>query len=110
MLFWNLTDPFLTGRHELSMPKICCDIDVERSSKSLHMQASWRRTKFASIHVTDLDNDDNRSSAAGGEQENKLVYKFIPRVGEMGKTGCGCAVVIPHSAESKRASQPSILR
>jgi hypothetical protein len=69
VLFENHADSIVTGRDELGMPKIYCEIGIKHSSKSLNMQASWRGTSFASIHIANLDVADNASSVTGGEQE-----------------------------------------
>jgi hypothetical protein len=102
VFFENLTDPIVTGHDELGMPKIYCEIGIKHSSKSLNMQASWRGTSFVSIHIANLDVADNASSVTGDEQENELVYKYIPAVGEKGKADCEYAVVIPLSEEAKK--------
>jgi hypothetical protein len=102
VLFENLADPIVTGRDELGMPKIYCEIDIERSSKSYDMQASWRGASFASINIADLDVFDKGTSATGGEQENELVYKYIPAVGEKGKADGEYAIVVPHAEEVKK--------
>jgi hypothetical protein len=103
VLFENLADPILTGREELGMPKIYCEIDIERSSNSYDMQASWRGASFASISVANLDVVDKGTGATGGEQENELVYKYIPAVGEKGKADCEYAVVIPLAEEAEKS-------
>jgi hypothetical protein len=108
VLFENLADPIVTGRDELGMPKIYCEIDIERSSKSYNMQASWRGASFASISIADLEVADKGTGVTGGEQENELVYKYIPAVGEKGKADCEYAVVIPHAEEAKKS--PSTIR
>lgn len=107
VLFENLTDPIVTGRDELGMPKIYCEIDIERSTKSYNMQASWRDANFVSINIVDLELADRGSSATGSEQENELVYKYIPAVGEKGKADCEYAVVLPHAEEAKKV--PSVI-
>lgn len=45
VLFENLADPIVTGRDDLGMPKIYCEIDIERSSKSYDMRA-WCRLRL----------------------------------------------------------------
>jgi hypothetical protein len=104
VLFENLADPIVTGRDELGMPKVYCEIDIERSSESYDMQASWRDASFASINIAGLDIVDNGIGEAGGELENELVYRYIPAVGEKGKADCEHAVVIPHAEEANKSS------
>lgn len=90
VLFENLTDPIITGRDELGMPKLYCEIDIEHSSKSLNMQASWRGASFVSIHIADLDVADNGSSATGGERAGVQVHTRGWREGKGGLRVCRC--------------------
>jgi hypothetical protein len=104
VLFENLADPIVTGRDETRHAEIYCEIDIERSSNSYDMQASWREASFASINIADLDVVDQVTDAT---EENELLYKYIPAVGEKGKADCEYAIVVPHAEEAKKS--PSIV-
>ena len=100
VLFENLTDPILSGRDELGMPKIYCDLDDQIQGSSYTLQASWRGAKFASFTIEDL-------KSPGADQPTPiadprtLVYKYVPAVGEPGKADCEYPVVISHDAEGE---------
>ena len=85
VLFENLTDIIVTRCDELGMPKVCCEIDIERSFEPHDMQAFWPDASFASINIAGLDVVDNGIGEIGSELENELVYRYMPAVGEKGR-------------------------
>lgn len=103
VLFESLTDPIVTGRDELGMPKVYCDIDIQRTDTSYHMQASWRGAQFAEMKLDNLTSVDPKSEAGtiGGESDyGILVYRYIPAVGDRGKADCEYPVCVAHSDET----------
>lgn len=104
VLFESLTDPIVTGRDELGMPKLYCAIDIHRREKSYRMQASWQGAKFADFNLEGLEAVDHKTEQGtiGGESDyGILVYRYVPAVGERGKSDCEYPVVVPHGEESK---------
>lgn len=104
ILFESLTDPIVTGRDELGMPKLYCAIDIHRREKSYRMQASWQGAKFADFNLEGLEAVDHKSEQGtiGGESDyGIIVYRYIPAVGERGKSDVEYPVVVPHAEESK---------
>lgn len=104
LLFENSTDPIVTGRDELGMPKIFCEIDIHRRENSYRMQASWRGAKFCDFNLERLAPSDTSSEQGtiGGESDyGILVYRYVPAVGERGKADCEYPVVVPHEEDAK---------
>jgi hypothetical protein len=104
LLFESLTDPILTGRDELGMPKIYCAIDIHRRSNSWRMQASWQGTVFGNIALEGLEQIDptSESGTFGGEADKGIMaYKYIPKVGVRGEADCEYPIFVDHGAEAK---------
>ncbi|KAH7170583.1 hypothetical protein EDB81DRAFT_941469 [Dactylonectria macrodidyma] len=104
VLMESLCDPIVSGREELAMPKLFCDIDIHPRTNSYRMKASWRGATFAEIALQDLTEDapETEGGIIGGEADyGILAYKYIPAVGEPGKADCQYATVVPHAEESK---------
>jgi hypothetical protein len=115
VLFESLTDPIVTGRDELGMPKVFCDIDIHRREKSYRMQASWRGAKFCDFNLSGLSPFDASTEAGtiGGESDfGILVYRYIPAVGtsERGKADAEYPVVVPHSEETTPSTVHKVLK
>lgn len=106
LLFESLADPIVSGREELGMPKVYCQIDIHRRKKSYHMQASWQGAKFCDFSLQDLTKSEStlETGTIGGETDyGILVYRYIPAVGRnmRGKSDCEYAIVVPHEDEAK---------
>ncbi|KAK3695171.1 hypothetical protein B0T22DRAFT_96658 [Podospora appendiculata] len=104
VLFESLTDPIVSGREELGMPKLFADIDMEHDETSCRVTASWRGATFAKIELPNLRKDETTAEQGtiGGESDyGILVYRYIPAVGEPGKADAEYACVVPHSEESR---------
>jgi Acetoacetate decarboxylase (ADC) len=102
VLFENLGDPIVSDREEVGMPKLFCDIDVQRQGKSSSMKASWRGATFAEISITDLNEDDaasERGTIGGDDSDGLLVYRYVPAVGQPGKADAEYAVHVSHREE-----------
>lgn len=104
VLFESLTDPIVSGREELGMPKLFCDIEMQNLTNSCRVTASWRGATFAEFALPDLKEDDAQTEhgTIGGEADyGILTYRYIPAVGEPGKADAEYACVVPHEEESK---------
>lgn len=90
ILFENLADPIITGREELGMPKVFCDIDVTKSVGSTAISCSWRGTKFVSMVLEglreeeDRDGEEAREKAPAPQEDGLIVYRYMPTVGQRG--------------------------
>ncbi|EWY94922.1 salicylate hydroxylase [Fusarium oxysporum NRRL 32931] len=104
ILWENLTDPIVSGREELGMPKLYCSIDVWRRTNSYRIQTGWQGVNFGSFTLEGLHETDSGSSKGtiGGEDDEGIfAYKYIPKVGDRGKADVEHATFVPHSEESK---------
>jgi hypothetical protein len=106
ILFESLTDPIVTGRDELGMPKLYCEIDIHRREQSYLMSASWQGFKFCSFALSSLSSVDPKTETGtiGGEADyGILVYRYVPAVGKdmKGKADAEYAVVVPHEEDAK---------
>lgn len=104
ILFESLTDPIVSGREELGMPKLYCTVDVYKRSSSYRVQTGWEGAIFGNMVLDDLKEDDPASEhgTIGGEADDGIfAYKYIPRVGERGKADVEHATFVPHAEESK---------
>lgn len=111
VLMESLCDPIVSGREELAMAKLFCDIEVHPRASSHRMRASWRGATFAEIALKDLveDSPESEEGTIGGESDyGILAYRYMPAVGEPGKADCEYATVVPHAEESKDV--PSTVR
>jgi hypothetical protein len=104
LLFENLADPIITGREELGMPKVYCELDVDRTDSSYQVQLSWRGAKFGNFVIEDLNSQNGNSIET--PEDKTLAYKYVPAAGEPGKSDCEYPVVISHTAETE--AQPQV--
>ncbi|KAG9256752.1 uncharacterized protein F5Z01DRAFT_697552, partial [Emericellopsis atlantica] len=122
VLLENSPDAIITGRAELGMPKLFCDIAVTEDLDSRRIVCSWRGSKFVDIKMTGLqglpaaEGRTNGHHAAPGEDTNSsngpikeanasggnniLTYRSVPSVGVPGACDAEYAVVI--DAEESR--------
>lgn len=110
VLFENLADPVITGREEVAMPKLFCDIDVVRDEKSVKMTAGWRGAQFFSWEMDDLsEKPEDRSAGVTNTTEvvvpaamgpspppenGLLVHRYVPAVGQQGTADANYPVFI----------------
>jgi 2-polyprenyl-6-methoxyphenol hydroxylase-like FAD-dependent oxidoreductase len=94
VMFENLTDPILSGREELGMPKLFSDIDVQRSDSSYSINSSWRGAQWGSLQLSDLkevtplpgppDPAAAQNPFAPADPSNdtaQFTYRYMPTVG-----------------------------
>lgn len=116
VLFESLTDPIVSGREELGMPKLFCDIDIDRTSNpnESRITASWRGAQFFDMRLPELTAADPSAEAGtiGGNDSDYgvLVWRYIPAVGEPGKADAEYAVVVPHAEEDVKSKVTTVLR
>lgn len=110
ILFENLPDPILSGREELGMPKMWCDLDFNKNSegKICQMSAEWMGAKFCEIKISGLEDAPAASSSNNDADEALLWYKYIARSGatdpkDQRQADANYAVYIRHDEEAKIA-------
>lgn len=123
VLLENLSDPITTGREEIGMPKLYCEINVTRDETSSRVTCGWRDAKFLTMALDNLSDIAKENDANGGSdgqtpapligpptgppngppggpppkpvEEGLLVYKYVPAVGKKGIADAEYAVFIP---------------
>ncbi|KAF7193312.1 FAD-dependent monooxygenase OpS4 [Pseudocercospora fuligena] len=81
ILFESLTDPIVSGREELGMPKLYSAIDVHRRSSSYHIRTSWQGATWGSFHLSNLREVDpatSTGSISGEADDGIIVHRYIP--------------------------------
>ena len=89
ILFESLTDPILSGREELGMPKLYSAIDVTRTEDSYTITSGWRGHQWGHFELKDLQKTDASLTAGKmtGDDADQgiLVHRYIPAVGRSHK-------------------------
>ncbi|EMC99531.1 hypothetical protein BAUCODRAFT_63413 [Baudoinia panamericana UAMH 10762] len=121
LLFEDLTDPIITGRDEVGMPKLFADIDVrpdgEQGCKILLV---WRGVRFGELDICGLTKEQPVVNGVSLEQPHRgpgtppappetgrFHYRYVPTVGEPGKTDAEYAVFVPNAAPEEGAEPPT---
>lgn len=105
ILFESLADPIITGRDEIGMPKIWCEIDVHPRTNSYRMSCSWRGAEFVNMSLENLVESDPGASKGtfGGEDDyGLLVYKYSPAVGRPGVADCEYPIILPYGEDGAK--------
>ena len=100
VLWENLTDPILTGRDELGIPKIYADIpplDVHGANRYT-ARASWMGFEFVRLSIEGRRVVESDPQAA----LPILSYKYVPRTGAWGDADCEYATIVPAEDPSRR--------
>lgn len=90
ILFESLTDPIVSGREELGMPKLYSAVDIERDSTSYHIRTSWQGMTWGRFELNDLKASSNADGVTGkisgdDSDEGILVHRYMPAVGKLHK-------------------------
>lgn len=88
ILFESLTDPIVSGREELGMPKLYTAIDVHRRATSYRIRTSWQGTSWGEFNLEGLEEFDPSTETGGisGEKDDGiLAYRYMPQVGRENK-------------------------
>ncbi|KAI9147320.1 FAD-dependent monooxygenase OpS4 [Paramyrothecium foliicola] len=107
VLFESLTDPIVSGREELGMPKLYCSIDIWRRSSSYRVQTGWQGVQFGSLTLeglTEADPSISKGTIGGVDDDGIFAYKYIPKVGERGQADVEHATFVPHAEEAQVVS------
>ena len=102
VLWENLTDPILTGRDELGIPKIYAEIEPLTVSAvhSYVARASWLGCEFARFEVKLGERHLEPGPAGAGYPV--LAYKYVPATGAPGESDCAYAICVPAEDPSRR--------
>uniref|UniRef100_A0A0D2XYR4 FAD-binding domain-containing protein n=1 Tax=Fusarium oxysporum (strain Fo5176) TaxID=660025 RepID=A0A0D2XYR4_FUSOF len=120
VLLENLADPIVTGREELGMPKLFCDIDVVEKGANTSIRCSWRGAEFVDITLKGLGEATNgHTNGVNGtnghhppvgppgapplpEEQGLLVYRYVPAVGQPGVADAAYPVFIEDGLETTK--------
>lgn len=121
VLLEDLADAIVTGREELGMPKLYCDIAVTEDNDSKRIICSWRGTEFIDMKVGGVvpaHVDDGHQATSNGKSAEELetsskepsddkllFYRYIPAVGQPGVADAEYAVV----ADPSGATTPTVV-
>ncbi|KAM0208880.1 hypothetical protein ACHAPQ_009949 [Fusarium lateritium] len=104
ILFESLTDPIVSGREELGMPKLYCSVDIWKRTNSYRIQTGWQGVQFGSFTLEGLKETSpgaSKGTIGGEDDEGIFAYKYIPKVGDRGQADVQHATFVPHAEESK---------
>jgi acetoacetate decarboxylase len=98
ILFESLTDPIVSGREELGMPKLYTAVDVDRHHTFYKIRTSWEGSYWGEFRLEDLvevDPSSELGSISGEADDGVLVYRYLPKAGRAHKNVAAdeCAIV-----------------
>ncbi len=88
LLFESLTDPTVSGREELGMPKLYTSIDIHRRASSYRINTGWEGAiwgNFTWEGLVESDQSAESGKISGEDDDGILVYRYIPKVGRENK-------------------------
>lgn len=88
ILFESLTDPIVSGREELGMPKLYTSVDIYRRSHSYRIRTGWEGAFWGNFLLEGLEEVDSASeigSISGEADDGILAYRYMPTVGYSNK-------------------------
>ncbi|KAL3462042.1 hypothetical protein BJX64DRAFT_277459 [Aspergillus heterothallicus] len=88
ILFESLTDPIVSGREELGMPKLYTSVDVYRRANSYRIRTGWEGALWGNFLLEDLVEVDpsTTTGALSGEADAGILgYKYLPKSGRANK-------------------------
>ena len=112
VLLESSADPIITGREELGMPKLFCNIDVSAKGAMTSIACSWRGATFFRMHmhglkekaVAEKGETNGHGPAPAGPpghpgppkpvEEGTMFYRYIPAVGKPGEADAAYPVLI----------------
>ena len=107
VLWENLTDPILTGRDELGVPKIWCELpEPELDGNAVSINASWVGFCFLELRITELvEQSVENAVAQQGSGAGDLHLKYIPKTGAWGEADACYVTHIPAATPNKKVIQ-----
>jgi len=99
VLWENLADPIITGREELGIAKIYCELPEARTCRGeTHCIASWMGFKFMNLKTMSMERlppEEASVFARMGAGDGILHYKYMPRTGEWGSPDASYVTLTP---------------
>ncbi|KAL4864247.1 hypothetical protein BDV12DRAFT_205836 [Aspergillus spectabilis] len=88
ILFESLTDPIVSGREELGMPKLYTSIDVYRRATSHRIRTGWQGALWGNFlleNLVEVDPSTTTGALSGEADAGILAYKYLPKSGRANK-------------------------
>jgi hypothetical protein len=104
LLFESLTDPIVSGREELGMPKLYSSIDIHRRSNSYRINTGWEGAIWGNFVWEGLEESNQAAESgkiSGEDDDGILVYRYIPKVGRdsKGQAEAEYPVFVPYAED-----------
>jgi hypothetical protein len=107
VLFESLPDAVTTGREELGMPKLYCDIDSTRGDTTAIINCGWRGSNFLTLRLENLHGNTPTGSTSPIEPDigqnnftpnnGTFVHRYVPSVGKRNLADAEYPVFIDNS-------------
>ena len=100
ILFESLTDPIVSGREELGMPKLYSSIEINRRAESYNITTGWQGAtwgRFSLSGLKQIDPSSEGGNVSGENDDGIIVHRYIPKVGRSlkGKADADYPVFVP---------------
>lgn len=96
VLWESLTDPILSGRDELGVPKLYAEIPSPRIYDGHRAyEASWFNFAFFQLDLFDLEERTGRPVQRDTENRGNLQWKYVPRTGAPGEADVSLITFTP---------------
>lgn len=123
VLFVNMADAIITGRDEVGYPKVFADISITEmtDSEGYRITLSWNGAQFGDFGIKSLRPHEHSVNGVNGEtlkptkpgpgpppppsEQGHLVFRYVPAVGEFGKTDARYAVLCPYPDSAASGKQ-----
>ncbi|RDW94889.1 FAD binding-containing protein [Coleophoma crateriformis] len=104
LLFESLTDPIVSGREELGMPKLYTSVDIHRRSKGYRINTGWEGAIWGNFVWEGLEESDMAAESgkiSGEDDDGILVHRYIPKVGRVhkGEAEAEYPVFVPYAED-----------
>jgi len=115
LLFESLTDPIVSGREELGMPKLYTSIDIHRREKSYRINTGWQGATWGNFVWEGLEESDAAAESgkiSGEDDDGILVYRYIPSVGHenKGKADAEYPVFVPFKEDEPKPQTKRVFK
>lgn len=107
LMLENLTDPIITGREELGIPKLYSDINIEESATHCSVKIGWRGNTFANFswkNLTKIEKGHTLTPPEAPDSEGLLFHKYMPSH-QIGKSICENDILLPDKGEKTSSIQ-----
>ncbi|PHZ84786.1 acetoacetate decarboxylase family protein [Paremcibacter congregatus] len=112
VLWENKADPIITGREDLGVAKIYCEIpEPQCIGNDIICRASWDGFEFASLKLSNLKEVDPETFGAESGTANAvpsaggLYYKYIPKTGCPGEADAAYVTLMPEDWPNMKVQQ-----